>query len=148
MLALAGCATTPDVTQLCGSWASDEMREHWWIDGRDLHGAGRMIRDGVEVQTEALALRSSKSGHVYVATPGDATPTEFAPIDPSAAKYGPAQASPDAIRFSWANYQHDFPQEIHYLLDGDRLTAIVSGPKGQSGWQFQRSAGCGQEPPP
>ena len=71
MLALAGCATTPDVTQLCGSWASDEMREHWWIDGRDLHGAGRMIRDGVEVQTEALALRSSKSGHVYVATPGD-----------------------------------------------------------------------------
>jgi hypothetical protein len=143
-LALTGCATTPDVTQLCGSWATDDMREQWWIDGKDLRGEGRMVQDGVEVQTEVLALRHGKAGHVYVAKPGDATPTEFAPIDPQAAKYGPGAQS-DGQHFVWANYEHDFPQEIHYVLAGDKLSAVITGPDRENGWQFQRTAACSKE---
>jgi hypothetical protein len=151
MLALpgcaTGCATGPDVRQLCGVWAFDDAREQWWIDGGDLRGEGRMIRDGVEVPFEILALRKQRGGHVYIAQPGDAAPTEFAPIDPRSAKFGPAEDNPEVLRFSWANYAHDFPQEIHYLLAGDRLTAVVSGPDRESGWQFERTAGCTEAQP-
>jgi hypothetical protein len=144
MLALTGCATTPDVMQLCGVWATGDAREQWWIDGHDLRGEGRMIEADVEVPFEILALRKRRGGHVYVAQPGDATPTELAPIDPAAAKFGPGpdQVGPAVVRWSWANYEHDFPQEIHYLLDGDRLTAIISGPDRETGWQFERTAAC------
>jgi hypothetical protein len=144
-LALTGCATAPDVTQLCGVWATGDTREQWWIDGKDLRGEGRMLRDGVEVPTEVLALRRTRDGHVYVAKPGDATPTEFAPIDPRAAKFAP-EAPASAQHFVWANYEHDFPQEIHYVLDGDRLAATISGPDRTNGWEFSRTAACTQEP--
>jgi hypothetical protein len=146
-LALSGCAMSPDVKQLCGLWATTDTREQWWIDGDGLRGEGRMLQDGVEVPTEILALRRSRGGHVYVAKPGDASPTEFAPIDPAAAKYGPAHDDPDAEHFVWANYEHDFPQEIHYVLSGDRLTATISGPGRENGWQFERAAPCTQEQP-
>lgn len=145
MLALSGCATTPDVTPLCGVWAVDDAREQWWIDGHDLRGEGRVLKDGAEVVVETLALRRRRGGHVYVAKPGDATPTEFAPIDPRAARFPGREtnsANIEVTRFSWANYEHDFPQEIHYLLVGDRLTAVVSGPERASGWQFERVAAC------
>jgi hypothetical protein len=146
-LALTGCATIPDVNQLCGTWATNDTREQWWIDGEDLRGEGRMLRDGVEVPFERLALKNSRDGHVYVAMPGEASPTEFAPIDPQSAKYGPGEVDDGAQHFAWANYEHDFPQEIHYVLAGDRLTATISGPGRENGWQFERAAPCSQEQP-
>ena len=141
---LIGCASRPDVKQLCGVWATGDIREQWWIDGQDLRGEGRMIRDGVEVQTEVLTLRHGKRGHVYVAQPGDASPTEFAPIDPRDAKFGP-EAPAAADHFAWANYAHDFPQEIHYVLVGDRIAATISGPDRTNGWEFQRTAACTED---
>ncbi|HLT39140.1 MAG TPA: hypothetical protein VK034_22805 [Enhygromyxa sp.] len=147
-LALAGCGPRPDVRQLCGVWAGAELSEHWSIDGRDLQGEGRMIRDGVEITTERLKLKKTRAGHVYVAMPSDVAPTEFAPIDPATAKFGPDRVPAATTRFSWANYQHDFPQEIHYLVQGDRLTAIISGPDRESGFEFQRVTDCVQVAPP
>ncbi|NVB43772.1 hypothetical protein G6O69_38600 [Pseudenhygromyxa sp. WMMC2535] len=50
----------------------------------------------------------------------------------------------------WANYEHDFPQEIHYALFADegRLEAAIVGPgEGEAPsvmtWSFTRSASCG-----
>jgi hypothetical protein len=147
-LALTGCATGPDVTQLCGVWASDNAKEQWWLDGNDLRGEGRMIEADHEVVSEVLALRRTRAGHIYVAKPDEATPTEFAPIDVAAAKWGPGdiEGAEHFEHFAWANYEHDFPQEIHYVLAGDRLTAIISGPGRESGWEFQRTAACTEQP--
>jgi hypothetical protein len=148
ILALAGCATGPDVTVLCGVWASEDMRERWWIVDDGLAGEGRLVQGGDEIVTETLALRPTRGGHIYVAKPGDASPTPFAPIDPDKARFGPepAELGPDVVRLSWANYEHDFPQEIHYLVRGDRLTAIVSSPERETGWEFQRSSPCTDPP--
>ncbi len=143
-LLLLGCATGPDPRLLCGTWSGETVREQWWLDGRDLRGEGRTIRDGLETVHERLALRRSPGGHVYVATPSGAAPTEFAPIDPATARFGPVPDvdAPGLVHLAWANYAHDFPQEIHYLVDGDTLMAIVSGPRQEYGWTFQRTAGC------
>jgi len=143
-LALASCGSSPDISALCGVWASDDARELWWLDGDGLRGEGRTVQDGREQTFERLELRPAGRGHVYVAQPGDAPPTEFAPVDPRAAKFGPEQREPAAgvQHFVWANYAHDFPQEIHYLLAGDRLTAIVGGPEREIGWTFERVGPC------
>jgi hypothetical protein len=138
---LSACASRPDVKQLCGVWDTGDLREHWWIDGKDLRGESHIVKDGVPMRAEVLWLRHGKAGHVYVAQPGDASPTEFTPIDPSRAKYGPESVAA-AQHFAWANYEHDFPQEIHYVLLGDRLAATIGGPNGAQGWELERTAAC------
>jgi hypothetical protein len=145
-----GCATSPDVTSLCGTWAGDDTRELWWIDGKGLRGEGRRLDDrGVEQPFERLALQRARGGHAYIAQPGDAPPTTFAPIDPRAAKFGPPNSDDEGEQaFAWANYEHDFPQEIHYRVAGDRLQAMISGPAQAHGWAFERITACaGSERP-
>ena len=148
-LALAACdvsgtSVSPDVRQLCGTWTSDAgASERWDIDGDNLVGQGR---SGEEV--EQLALLAESQGHIYVAQPGRAAPTQFRPIAASAARFA-VDAPPGATVWVWANYDHDFPQEIHYALlaNEGRLEAAIVGP-GESGearvvtWTFARTAGC------
>lgn len=140
----SGTSVSPDVRQLCGTWTSDAgASERWDIDGDNLVGQGR---SGEEV--EQLALLAGSQGHIYVAQPGRAAPTEFRPIDPSAARFS-VDAPASARVWVWANYDHDFPQEIHYALlpDEGRLEAAIVGP-GEGGearvmaWTFARTAGC------
>lgn len=152
MLSGACASKLPSPEPLCGTWSDGAgMTERWWLDGDDLRGEGK-TPDG----TETLALIAGPRGHVYVAKPGDAEPTEFAPIDPSRARFG-AQAPATAQVWVWANYEHDFPQEIHYVLgDDNHLTAKIAGPSddpgegnGRSmGWTLERTATCGEEPSP
>jgi hypothetical protein len=124
--------------------------ERWWIDGRDLHGEGYVLDGAGEITlTERLQLRADKRGHVYVAQPGEATPTEFSPIDPSTAR-SPVRIPAAALVWSWANYDHDFPQEIHYVLVGDKLDTTIAATHGNRGhgmaWKLVRIAGCDESP--
>ncbi len=157
MLALAcvlpcACASKlPNPEPLCGTWSDGAgMTERWWIDGDGLRGEGE-----VEGQTEALELLASRRGHIYVARPGGAPPTEFAPIDPARARFG-VDAPATAQVWVWANYEHDFPQEIHYVLIENRLHAKIVGPADETGknpgrgmtWTLERTAACGEEKQP
>lgn len=143
-LASIACATGPDVEQLCGAWASGDLHEYWWMTGNDLRGVKKQVRDGEEHLTEVHELRRSRDGHIYVAHPGDAPRTEFAPIDPQAARFAP-EVPAAGEHFAWANYAHEFPQEIHYVLVGDRLAVTITGPGRTNGWEFQRTVGCPSE---
>ena len=153
-LAPWACSATPfpSVASLCGTWRNDAGEvERWALDGPDLRGEAQFGETRERLALVARA-RGRGGGHVYVAQPGDAAPTEFAPIDPSASRHGgPAPAS--ATRWSWANYDHDFPQEIHYTLTGDRLEATIAGPDrggagGRSaGWTYDRVAACNEDEP-
>jgi hypothetical protein len=149
----AACASKlPSPEPLCGTWSDGaNMTERWWLDGKDLRGQGE-----VEGSTETLELVAGRRGHVYVARPNGVEPTEFAPIDPASARFG-ADAPAAAQVWVWANYEHDFPQEITYVLsDGNRLEAKIAGPSeapgdhgGRSmGWTLERTAACGEEPKP
>jgi hypothetical protein len=159
LLALAcvlpcACASKfPDVAPLCGTWSDGSMTEHWWIEGKGLRGEGQTLDDTGQVQsTELLELAASRRGHVYVARPGGQAPTEFAPIDPAESRF-PRTAPAAAKTWVWANYEHDYPQEIHYTLVDDHLHAEIIGPgddTGQSlgramGWTLQRTAACSEE---
>jgi hypothetical protein len=148
MVLASGCASAAPLAALCGTWVSEPAIERWWIDGRGLAGEGLVVGDGVETRTEVLSLRRSRGGAIYVAEPDGQQTTEFRPIDPREARFGPGAGPSDGElqRLSWANYAHDFPQEIHYLIGPDRLVAIMSGPERESGWTFTRSAAC--QPPP
>ena len=152
LFALAACdvsgvsaaSVDPGVRLLCGTWTSEAgSRERWELDGDNLVGQGR---HGDEI--EQLALLVGPQGHTYVAQPSRAAVTEFMPIDPNAARFS-IQAPPGAQVWVWANYAHDFPQEIHYALltNEGRLVATVVGP-GDDGqprtvaWTFARTASC------
>lgn len=155
-LPCACAAKLPSPAPLCGTWSDGAgTTERWWIDGRDLHGEG-IVRDHDGHEThEQLALIAGRRGHAYVARPGGATPVEFEPIDPMKLRYGPPP--PAAVQsWMWANYNHDYPQEIRYvLLTDDRLHAEIIGPgddEGRSlgrahGWTLERVAACGEQEP-
>lgn len=151
VLSSACASKIPNPEPLCGTWSDGAgMTERWWIDGKDLRGKAQI--DG---GTETLELIAGRRGHVYVAHPSGAPPTEFAPIDPATARYG-TRAPALSTEWVWANYEHDFPQEIHYALgQDDRLQAVIAGP-GEApigdhggrmmGWTLERVAACGEEP--
>ena len=149
-LALAACdgsmaTADPGVRLLCGTWTADSgANERWEIDGDNLVGKAF---NGQE--DEQIALLAGDHGHVYVVQPGGGAPTEFRPVDPSAARFT-VSAPTGAEVWVWANYEHDFPQEIHYALfpNEGRLEATIVGP-GEGGgeaqqmsWTMMRTASC------
>jgi hypothetical protein len=150
-LSCACASKIPDVASLCGTWSDGAgVTERWWIDAEGLRGEGQTTDEAGAVQsTEILELASSRLGHTYVARPNGAAPTEFAPLDPTDARFA-VTAPAGADVWVWANYEHDFPQEIHYARVGDQLHAEIVGPgDGENhsmGWTLERTAACGQEP--
>lgn len=153
VLPCACASKIPDVAPLCGTWSDGDMTERWWIDGDGLRGEGQTLDESGQVQsTELLELLASRRGHIYVARPGGGAATEFAPIDPDDTRFG--RTAPTAVDvWVWANYEHDYPQEIHYALVDDRLHAQILGPgdgPGQSlgralDWTLERTAACSED---
>ncbi|NVB43766.1 hypothetical protein G6O69_38570 [Pseudenhygromyxa sp. WMMC2535] len=104
--------------------------------------------------TTARSSSSSRSSHRARDTSTSSSPAKpprrsFEPIDPSAARFS-VDTPRGATIWVWANYEHDFPQEIHYALFADegRLEAAIVGPgEGEAPsvmtWSFTRSASCG-----
>lgn len=139
------------VAPLCGTWDDGHgTRERWWPDGDGLAGEGRVTGESGEATTEQLALVATEGGHAYVARPHGARATRFEPIDPRHGRYPVSGAPADVPVWLWADYDHDFPQEIRYALHDDRLEVVLSGP-GDDGpshvaWTFERVEACGSGP--
>ena len=103
---LAGCWVTPDRTS----------QEVWVIDGeRSLIGFAVSINDNKVGFYELLRIeKNSKDTWVYNAYPSGQTSASFEAV----------QLSDYSVVF--ANADHDYPQEIRYTREGNRLFASVS----------------------
>lgn len=109
-----------DLAWLAGTWVQDEGGE-WtaesWAEprggvmlGHSLSGAG-----GKAQAFEFLMLRSGADGAPdYVAQPGGQAPVVF------------RMTAGGAAHATFENAAHDYPQRIHYVRDGDTMTATIS----------------------
>ena len=103
-----------------GRWAvcsqGTEMEEIWTAPkGGIMLGLHRDVQTGKPAFFEYLRIEDRDGGLVYVASPRGAGSTAF----------GLVSAHDELVVFE--NLEHDFPQRIIYIRDGDRLTARVEG---------------------
>ncbi|MGD2133465.1 MAG: DUF6265 family protein [Maricaulaceae bacterium] len=118
-----GCATAQPAEEsaslewLTGCWVTDDgaTREIWSEPYGDLlFGYAVTEQDGAVVFFEDLRIEPTETGADYVASPGGGDPVRFERV-----AVGPASAA-------FVNPEHDFPQRIVYVGDGDRLIATIS----------------------
>jgi hypothetical protein len=118
---------------LAGAWESrngERWTEEWWTPARGglMIGAGRSGRGEKASSFEHMRIVAEPGGLAFYGMPGGAP----------AVRFGLARASRTEAVFENAN--HDFPQRIHYRLEGRKLVATVSlmdGSRAQS-WTFSR----------
>ena len=91
--------------------------EELWTTARggSMIGVGRTIRGGKMISYEMIVLREQGDGLAYEAHPSG-QPT---------ATFVSTRISPSELVFE--NPAHDFPQEVGYRRDGDRLLAWIRG---------------------
>lgn len=103
------------------------------------------------MSTERLALLTSGEQHLYVSQSSEAPAIAFQPTDPSLTQ-NQIELPESALAWAWTNYEHDFPQEVHYVVIEDRLQTqfSASGEDGGwlMGWTLERVGACGEEPDP
>ena len=137
MLTLTAFAPAPEVKDfawLSGAWVSrdgDKWTEEYWTPPRDgiMIGAGLSGRGDRVGSFEHMRIMADKDGSVgFFGMPGGAPAVRFPLV-----RGGQGEAV-------FENAAHDFPQRIHYRLDGQTLVATVSlidGSKAQS-WTYKR----------
>lgn len=109
---------------LTGCWASVGREpgsgEQWMPPaGGTMVGASRIVEGGQTVAWEYLRIVTTENGLAYVALPSGQAETVF-PLDSLEVRDG----IPEVV---FANPEHDFPQQIRYRLEGDRLDARIVG---------------------
>lgn len=119
---------------LAGHWVADEgeaRTEEQWLPpaGGTMLGVGRTVERGETVHHEWLRIEARAGAIVYVASPATQARTDFTLV-PSAAPH-------TAI---FENLEHDYPQRIVYVRDGDRLDARIEDAAGANvtRWRFTR----------
>lgn len=125
--AAADETVAPDLGWLRGCWVHENGRteEHWIDAGHGLFfGHSVTIRDGRLAAFEDLRIEPRAHGPVYTASPGGRTPVSF--------QY--ADSGDTSVEFD--NADHDFPQRIAYVREGDRLTASISTLDGEERIDF------------
>lgn len=117
---LSGCWVTPD----------HKTQEVWVVDGeRSLIGFAVSINENEVSFYEVLSIRQdSNDTWIYNAHPSGQTAASFKAV----------QISKDKAVF--ANPDHDYPQEIRYRRDGNRLFASVSLLGGENPISFDKVA--------
>ena len=117
---LAGCWVTPD----------NRAQEVWVIDDKQsLVGFAVSIKDSKLGSYELLSIKQDEDGSwVYTAHPSGQKPASFRA----------EEMAESSVVF--ANPDHDFPQEIRYLRDGERLTATISMLGGVDSVSFEKVA--------
>lgn len=121
---------------LAGHWRSATGRtviEEGWLGpaGGTMLGVNRTVSGDRTLAFEYLRLEERDGGLVLLASPGGRHPaTTFTLV--KLEEQGAVFANPD----------HDFPQQISYRREGDRLMAEISGAdegeKKSIGWVFER----------
>lgn len=120
-----------DLAWLAGHWrqeAGGTLTEELWMPARGgvMLGLNRSVRGERKAAFEFLRLETDGQGVVYLASPGGAPPTAF------------RLTAADASHAVFENPEHDFPKRIEYRLDGDTLSASISGDKPGPSWAFRR----------
>jgi len=117
---LEGCWMTPD----------NRAQEVWVIDDKQsLVGFAVSIKDSKLGSYELLSIKQDEDGSwVYTAHPSGQKPASFRA----------EEMAESSVVF--ANPDHDFPQEIRYLRDGERLTATISMLGGADSVSFEKVA--------
>ncbi len=117
-LALGGDTNGGELNWLAGCWVTpDHKTQEVWVvdDERSLMGFAVSINDDKVGFYEILRIELDSSDKwVYKAHPSGQAPASFVAVQIS--KYSVVFANPD----------HDYPQEIRYRREGDRLYASVS----------------------
>jgi hypothetical protein len=92
------------------------MDEHWMAPrGSSMIGVSRTVRGGKLTAYELIVLEEQGERLAYKAHPSGQPAATFLSID----------VSDSQVVFE--NPQHDFPQQIGYLLKGDSLLAWIAG---------------------
>ncbi|MDJ0657261.1 MAG: DUF6265 family protein [Xanthomonadales bacterium] len=123
-----------DLDWLLGCWqSSDQSAQEIWVrqDRHSLLGFGVALKDNQVVFYEVLSLQKNHRGTwVYTAHPAGQTATSFSAVEIT---------QKSAL---FANPDHDYPQEISYLRQGNQLNARISLTGGASPNAFDKRA-CG-----
>ncbi|WP_022696277.1 DUF6265 family protein [Ponticaulis koreensis] len=134
---IANCTTAPnapspqsDLGWLLGCWATPTGTVEEWIvwDEERLMGEGRSPRRDGTTFNEFLTITSTANGYVYTAEPEGMGSTDF------------HESDRDTLQITFLNADHDYPQRIQYMRDGDQLTATISLADGSrpASWAFSR----------
>jgi len=134
LLALvSGCASAPDAPAgnhplgwMSGCWenAAGTYREVWSApDHGYLFGHALSLMAGEVTFFEQTRIDPGKV-YVYNAYPGGDGPSPFPEVER------------DETSVTFANPDHDYPQSIRYVRDGDRMVATISLMDGSDGQGF------------
>lgn len=127
-------ASINDLAWLSGRWLSEtngRWTEESWSSPRGgvMLGHSRAGRGDAMREFEFLRIAPGADGALaYVAQPGGRPPVVFRLV------------ARDAASATFENPQHDFPQRIRYVRDGESLTATISRIDGTGAmmWTFRR----------
>jgi len=123
-----------DLAWLAGQWASetgDRWTEESWTPPRGgvMLGHSRTGRGDVMREFEFLRIAADADGALaYIAQPQGGAAVAFALV------------RQEGRSATFENPGHDYPQRIHYVRDGDTLTATISRIDGSKPmrWTFRR----------
>ncbi len=112
---------------LTGWWVSETSEELWsHPSGKTMFGYHRKVKDGETPFYEFLRLEQTDSEVIYWALPSGQSLTPFRL----------SESGPNWAVFS--NPEHDFPKQIRYTRDDDKLTVEISdGGTKTSSWSFR-----------
>lgn len=128
-LILSSPAPASDLDWMEGHWRSEadgRVSEEIWTngDGGLYLGVNRTISDGQARAFEFMRIVENDDGAAYCAQPGGGEAVCFELV----------QSGEHAVTFE--NPEHDFPQRIRYVRDGDTLTATISDLSGDQAFSF------------
>ena len=134
LVAATPAARLDDLGWLAGDWAS-EAGERWteesWSPPRGgmMIGHSRSGRGAVLREFEFLRIAAGADGTpAYIAQPQGGAAVAFALV------------RHDGTSATFENPAHDYPQRIHYVRDGEVLTATISAIDGSQArrWTYRR----------
>lgn len=134
MLALQAPTTVADLGWMSGRWeavSGERWTEESWSAPRGgaLMGYSRSGRGEALREFEFLRIQAGADGALaYWASPGGRPPVAFRLV---------SLTGTEAV---FENPQHDFPQRIRYVRQGETLTATISAIDGSNAmsWSFAR----------
>lgn len=117
-LALGGDSDSGELSWLVGCWVTpDNSAQEVWVfnSERSLAGFGISINDNKVGFYEMLSIKQSEDGSwTYTAHPSGQASASFVAV----------KITENSVVFS--NPDHDYPQEIRYMREGNRLYAKIS----------------------
>lgn len=105
-----------------------ETFENWdKISEAEYHGIGFTMQNGDTVKQEKIKfIKTNNTWKLFVKVPEDKVPVEF------------KMAELKSDRFTFTNDSIDFPKQIEYWKDGDKMKALVSGGDLKIPFEFKR----------